>query len=142
MPFYVTRGDRMKFGEKVRELRKKNGMTQAELAKRAGLGLKTITNYESGATYPQNREVYSTLADILGCESSYLCSEDGESTYSGRDGVKKLVGDLTDMFAGDAVPESDMDEMMLTIQEAYVTAKRKRKKREQKTQGESDQNCK
>ena len=38
----------MKFGEKVRELRKKCGMTQAELAKKAGLGLKTITNYEGG----------------------------------------------------------------------------------------------
>ena len=62
----------MKFGEKVRELRKKCGMTQAELAKKAGLGLKTITNYESGSTYPQNREVYATLAEILGCEADYL----------------------------------------------------------------------
>lgn len=120
----------MKFGEKVRELRKRNGMTQAELAKRAGLGLKTITNYESGATYPQNRDVYSTLADILGCESSYLCSEGEESKYSGKAGAKKLVGELTDMFAGGEMPESDMDEMMLTIQEAYVTAKRKSKKDE------------
>ena len=58
----------MKFGEKVRELRKKCGMTQAELAKKAGLGLKTITNYEGGSTYPQNREVYATLAEILGCD--------------------------------------------------------------------------
>ena len=120
----------MKFGEKVRDLRKRNGMTQAELAKRAGLGLKTITNYENGATYPQNRDVYSTLADILGCESSYLCGEDEDSRYSGKTGAKKLVGELTDMFAGGAMPEADMDEMMLTIQEAYVTAKRKSKKAE------------
>lgn len=118
----------MKFGEKVRELRKRNGMTQAELAKRAGLGLKTITNYESGATYPQNREVYSTLADILGCEAGYLCGEDGESRYSGKTGAKKLAVELTEMFRDGGMPESDMDEVMFTIQEAYVTAKRKNKK--------------
>ena len=68
----------MKFGEKVRELRKKCGMTQAELAKKAGLGLKTITNYEGGSTYPQNREVYATLAEILGSEADELRSETAE----------------------------------------------------------------
>ena len=48
----------MRFGEKLRALRKEKGLTQAELAKLAGVGLKTITNYEKGSTYPQNREVY------------------------------------------------------------------------------------
>ena len=58
----------MKFGEKLLRARKERGLTQAELAKRAGLGLKTITNYERGATYPQNREVYGRLAEILGID--------------------------------------------------------------------------
>lgn len=52
----------MRFGEKLRVLRKEKGLTQAELAKLAGVGLKTITNYEKGSTYPQNREVYGILA--------------------------------------------------------------------------------
>ena len=52
----------MRFGEKLRKLRKDSHLTQAELAKRAGLGLKTITNYEKGTTYPQDRRVYSVLA--------------------------------------------------------------------------------
>ena len=93
----------MKFGEKVRELRKKCGMTQAELAKKAGLGLKTITNYEGGSTYPQNREVYATLAEILGCEADYLRSENEEFIamaqreygYRGKKGAEKLVEELT-----------------------------------------------
>lgn len=126
----------MKFGEKVRELRKKCGMTQAELAKKAGLGLKTITNYESGSTYPQNREVYATLAGILGCEADYLRSENEEFIamaqreygYRGKKGAEKLVEELTGLFAGGEMAEEDMDEMMLAIQEAYVIAKKNNKK--------------
>ena len=36
----------MTFGEKLRKYRIEKGLTQAELAKVAGLGLKTITNYD------------------------------------------------------------------------------------------------
>lgn len=126
----------MRFGEKVRELRTKCGMTQAELAKKAGLGLKTITNYEGGATYPQNREIYVKLAEILGCEADYLRSENEdfiamaqrEYGYRGKKGAKKLVEELTGLFAGGEMAEEDMDEMMLAIQEAYVIAKKKNKK--------------
>ena len=126
----------MRFGEKVRELRTKCGMTQAELAKKAGLGLKTITNYEGGATYPQNREVYVKLAEILGCEADYLRSENEdfiamaqrEYGYRGKKGAKKLVEELTGLFAGGEMAEEDMDEMMLAIQEAYIIAKKKNKK--------------
>ena len=126
----------MRFGEKVRELRRKNGMTQAELAKKAGLGLKTITNYESGATYPQNREVYVTLAEILGCKADYLRSENEEFLvkvqqefgYRGKKGAEKLLAEVTGLFADGEMAEEDMDEMMLAIQEAYVIAKRNNRK--------------
>ena len=126
----------MRFGEKVRELRTKCGMTQAELAKKAGLGLKTITNYEGGATYPQNREIYVKLAEVLGCEADYLRSENEdfiamaqrEYGYRGKKGAEKLVEELTGLFAGGEMAEEDMDEMMLAIQEAYIIAKKKNKK--------------
>ena len=121
----------MKFGEKVRELRKKCGMTQAELAKKAGLGLKTITNYESGSTYPQNREVYATLAGILGCEADYLRSENEEFIamaqreygYRGKKGAKKLVEELTGLFAGGEMSDDDIDPQKIPqeCQECGVT---------------------
>lgn len=117
----------MRFGEKLRKLRKDSHLTQAELAKRAGLGLKTITNYEKGTTYPQDRRVYGVLAEILGTSADYLHNENDdfvsmagkEFGYRGRIGTEKLVGELT---------EEDMDELMLAIQEAYVDAKRRNKK--------------
>jgi transcriptional regulator with XRE-family HTH domain len=126
----------MKFGEKVRKLRQEKGLTQKELAQKAGLGLKTITNYESGSTYPRSRRVYEILAGILGCKVEYLNGEGGdfiaqaqaEFGYRGKKGAQKLMEELTGLFAGGEMAEEDMDELMYAVQEAYVLAKRKNKK--------------
>lgn len=66
------------FGEKLRKYRKENGLTQAQLAKLAGLGLRTIINYEKGATYPQDHKVYTILAEILDVDPHYLHNENDD----------------------------------------------------------------
>ena len=66
----------MTFGEKLRRARKEKGLTQAELALQAGLGLRTIIAYEKGETYPQKRATYQTLADILGVQADDLHNEE------------------------------------------------------------------
>lgn len=66
----------MTFGEKLRRSRKEKGLTQAELASQAGLGLRTIIAYEKGETYPQKRSTYQILADILGVQADDLRNEE------------------------------------------------------------------
>ena len=66
----------MTFGEKLRRARREKGLTQAELANQAGLGLRTIIAYEKGETYPQKRYTYQTLADILGMQADDLHNEE------------------------------------------------------------------
>ena len=66
----------MTFGEKLRRARKEKGLTQAELALQAGLGLRTIIAYEKGETYPQKRSTYQTLADVLGVQADDLHNEE------------------------------------------------------------------
>ena len=66
----------MTFGEKLRRARREKGLTQAELANQAGLGLRTIIAYEKGETYPQKRSTYQTLADILGMQADELHNEE------------------------------------------------------------------
>lgn len=66
----------MTFGEKLRRARREKGLTQAELALQAGLGLRTIISYEKGETYPQKRATYQTLADILGVQADDLHNEE------------------------------------------------------------------
>ena len=126
----------MRFGEKLRKFRTEKGMTQAELAKEAGLGLNTISNYESGRTYPQNREVYTTLANILGVNPDNLHNENDDfiteaaAQYGSRGArqAKELLDEVTGLFAGGEMADEDMREMVDAIQEAYLIAKKNNKK--------------
>ena len=74
----------MKFGEKLRKYRTDKNLTQAELAKLIGVGVNTICNYESGKTYPQNREVYKKLADVLGVDADHLHNENDDFIESAQ----------------------------------------------------------
>lgn len=126
----------MKFGEKLRKYRTAKGLTQAELAKLAGLGLNTISNYESGRTYPQNREVYKTLAGILGVDPDQLHNENDDfmsdvtAQYGSRGAkqARQLLEEVTGLFAGGELADEDMREMVDAIQEAYLLAKKNNKK--------------
>lgn len=126
----------MRFGEKLRKFRTEKGMTQAELAKEAGLGLNTISNYESGRTYPQNREVYTTLANILDVNPDNLHNENDDfiteaaAQYGSRGArqAKELLDEVTGLFAGGELADEDMREMVDAIQEAYLIAKKNNKK--------------
>ena len=75
-PSQVTKRYPITFGEKLRRARKEKGLTQAELANQAGLGLRTIIAYEKGETYPQKRSTYQTLANILGMQADELHNEE------------------------------------------------------------------
>lgn len=126
----------MTFGEKLRKYRKEKGLTQAELARKAGLGLKTISNYESGSTYPQNREVYKTLARILEVDSDELHNENDDFIsaaqskygYRGKKQAMQLVEEMGGLFAGGEMSEEDMDGVMLAMQDLYWKAKKENKK--------------
>ena len=126
----------MRFGEKLCAMRKDMVLTQAELEKLAGVGIRTISNYDNGSTYPQNREVYSVLAQILGCDADYLHNEGDdfiamagqEYGYRGKKGAERLLKEIRGAFSGGEMAEEDMDELMLAIQEAYIDAKKRNKK--------------
>ena len=98
----------MKFGEKLRKYRTDKNLTQAELAKLIGVGVNTICNYESGKTYPQDREVYKKLADVLGVDADHLHNENddfiesaqGKYGYRGKKQAMQLVEEMGGLFAG------------------------------------------
>ena len=121
----------MTFGEKLRKYRTEKRLSQTELAKLAGLGVNTISNYESGKTYPQNREVYKTLAEILGVDPDHLHNENDDFVevaqqkygYRGKKQAMELVEQMGGMFA-----EEDIDGVMRALQDLYWKAKEDNKK--------------
>jgi transcriptional regulator with XRE-family HTH domain len=63
------------FGDRLRQLRSKKGLTQAELARVLSIGESTVSFYESGKRQP-DYETLNRLADCFGCSVEYLVSLD------------------------------------------------------------------
>lgn len=62
----------MNFAEKLRALRMEKGMTQAQLAKSAGLSNGAIGNYESGKRKNISYNSIFRIADALGVKPSEI----------------------------------------------------------------------
>ena len=61
----------MNFGERLKELRNKNKMTQSELAKLTGLHYTQIGRYEKSKTMP-SPDILKKIADVLTVNIDYL----------------------------------------------------------------------
>lgn len=126
----------MTFGEKVKEKRKKLGLTQKALADQIGVTSRVISSYETDSSFPRTRDAYKKIADALGVNVNYLLSDDEAFIleakenfgYRGKKGAEKLLQEVTGLFAGGEMAEEDMDEFMLAIQEVYVDIKKRNKK--------------
>ena len=63
-----------RFAETLRAYRKEAGLTQTELAEKAGVSLETIWKTEKGKSYPR-LDVCAAIAGALGCTTSELIGE-------------------------------------------------------------------
>lgn len=60
------------FGEKLRELRKHNKVTQRQLAEQVGIDFTYISKIESGAMDPPAEDKIIRMAEVLGVDSDEL----------------------------------------------------------------------
>ncbi len=65
----------MKFGEKVRDLRKKHSLTQDELAQCLGINKRTIIGWERDGRYPRSIEMLEKMADIFHVPLTYTLNK-------------------------------------------------------------------
>ena len=121
----------MKFGEKLKEQRKKRKVLQEDVAKAIGITRQTLVNYESGATYPQDRSIYFKLADFYGVEVNYLLTEDEEfltaaaENYGkrGQDQAKAILDQAAALFAGGELSDNDQKAFLHSMQDLYLESK-------------------
>jgi len=69
------------FGERLRELRKRDRIKQKEIAEILGVGVVTVNRWESGAQQPAEEnayDIYSTLSDLFNVPILYITGESDE----------------------------------------------------------------
>jgi len=100
----------MKCGEKIAELRKKNGLTQDDLGKAMNVSYQAVSKWERDESQP-DFETMSKIAKLFNVPLSYF--EDGEKTTEEKEEtaekeaetVKRLIGTCTE--CGKAVYEGE-----------------------------------
>ena len=126
----------MTFGEKVKTLRKTKDMSQTQLAQAIGVSLRTVGGWEKEGRYPMQHELYQKLADTLGCDVSYLMTEEEsfitEATeqYGSRGArqAQQILEQAAAMFAGGELSDEDKTAFMDEIQMLYLDSKKRAKK--------------
>lgn len=69
------KGDFMKFGDKLIELRKKKGYSQEELAEKLGVSRQSVSKWESNNTYPETDKIIQ-IANIFECSMDDLINDE------------------------------------------------------------------
>ena len=126
----------MTFGEKVKILRKTKDMSQTQLAQAIGVSLRTVGGWEKEGRYPKQHELYQKLADTLGCDISYLMTEEEafitEATEQfgsrGARQAQQILEQSAAMFAGGELSDEDKTAFMDEIQMLYLDSKKRAKK--------------
>ncbi len=126
----------MKFAEKLKALRTQKGITQQECADAIGVTSRTYISYELDGRYPRKREVYQKLANLFGVDTNYLLTEDeafiteASAQYGsrGRRQAEALLAEMTGLFAGGELTDSDRDAIMIALQKVYFECKEKNRK--------------
>jgi transcriptional regulator with XRE-family HTH domain len=121
----------MKFGEKLREQRNKAGLSQEELGKAVGITIRTLKNYEGGNSYPQDRNVYFTLAEFFKVDVNYFLTEDEEFLTLAAEGYGKrgqeqanhILGQAAALFAGGELSETDQLAFLHNMQALFLESK-------------------
>ena len=122
----------MKFGQKVQEQRKKAGFLQQELADKLGITKRTLANYEGGNSYPQNRSLYTKLADIFKVDINYFLTENEEfltqaAQMYGKKGQAQaqiILDQAAALFAGGELSEKDEIAFLHDMQAIFLESKK------------------
>lgn len=119
-------------GTKIRELRKKAGLNQAELAKKIGVSPSAIGMYEQNRRSPDN-ETILRLCDFFDVSSDYLLGKTSKyESFSGNNDVsdmldefaKKLAEQEGLMFDGDPLNEQERMQILCAIKQVAVFAEK------------------
>lgn len=123
------------YGTKLRELRKKEGWTQEEVAKKLGVSKQTYSHYENENRKP-SLDTIRQLAKIYQVDIDIIFSEDALSPKEERDIAADLERMLSDLesnealaFHGEAEDEESKELLRNSLKNSLILAKQLAKKK-------------
>ena len=134
------------FAEKLIKARAAQGLTQAELARKAQISVRTLQGYEQGARCPRAKGLYS-LAQVLKISTTYLTVPECEDPKQdiekdkffiavresfgkiGEEDIKELLEMNTALFAGGDVSQDQKDAFFEAVTKAYFKCKEEARKK-------------
>ena len=82
----------MKFGEKMRLLRKELNISQADAAEKIGVSRRTYIDWETKGVTPRKQDVYKRISEVFGVSIIWLTNDVLEYTPVSYDGMSvKLI---------------------------------------------------
>ena len=122
----------MNFGEKVRDLRKAQNISQISLAKQLHVSRRTICSWETEGRFPKERHIIDSLAKILDCPVDYLLTDKPgivsdvyEKFGNNRSQISKnILLDVHAYFTCTYISQEEKDTFMFAIHESYIEARK------------------
>ena len=105
-------------GNRIRALRKDNGLTMKQLGKKIGLAESTISQYETGKRNPDN-ETLLKLGEIFGVTVGYILGSEEKEIAPGEQALTEGEKTLLELFR--KIP-SEQQEMVLQMIRAALNA--------------------
>lgn len=84
----------MSFGERFRELRKSNGLSQNDIANMFFVERASVGKWERGLNYP-NQDLLINLADYFGVSLDYLFERNQRVTHIPKTEIQELFDELS-----------------------------------------------
>ncbi len=112
----------MEFKDRLKEIRKRENLTQEELSKKTGLAIGTIRQYEAGKRKPEFSALQK-IAEALGISSVALLSE---SITEDRD--KHQPSGISADIKKAPAPESGLDDLDIQLLELIKNLTRDQKR--------------
>jgi len=132
----------MTIGEKIKLLRKRAGMTQAELAEKLAVTTRAVIYFEKNQRHPSDEiikrlaEIYEISEEVLADdrkdleltkEEKFIQRAKSEDNKRGKTEAEKFLEKCRVFFAGGSVSDEDMDLVFESLTEIFFDAKRKAK---------------
>ena len=126
----------MKFGEKVKKLRKELKLSQSDLAAKIGVSARSVAAYEAGTSYPRYKETYEALAAALGVDVNYLRTEEEEFLEEvgqqfgsrGQRQATAILSEARELFAGGELSDEDKLAFLTEMQQLFLDSKQRAKR--------------